>query len=104
VSSYFNSIKLALPFVLYRNNVLQITKGMDEIGEVRWPLAFTLAIVWTACYFAIFKGVKWTGKVSNGMELFVVSMSTNPPTKRSFTSLRYFPTSVSSYCSFEALP
>lgn len=47
-----------------RNNVLQITSDISDFGEIRWPLALTLFISWVLCYFAIFKGVKWTGKVS----------------------------------------
>ncbi|KAF7490813.1 Sodium- and chloride-dependent GABA transporter 1 [Sarcoptes scabiei] len=47
----------------WENNVLQITSGMEDFGGIRWPLALTLMITWAACYFAIFKGVKWTGKL-----------------------------------------
>lgn len=62
--------KLLENFVFLRNNVLQITSGMEDFGGIRWPLALTLMITWAACYFAIFKGVKWTGKVSERSKFF----------------------------------
>lgn len=45
-----------------RRRALQISSGIDEIGNVRWELAGTLLLVWIICYFCIWKGVRWTGK------------------------------------------
>lgn len=47
----------------WTNRVLDISSGIDDLGEVRWELAGTLLVVWIMVYFCIWKGVKWTGKV-----------------------------------------
>ncbi|CAG0906400.1 unnamed protein product [Darwinula stevensoni] len=46
-----------------RNRVLQISKGIDEAGGLQWELVLALFVAWVLVYFAIWKGVKWTGKV-----------------------------------------
>lgn len=60
----FNATILRSPVEEYwRLNVLNQTAGLHEPGELRTPLAITLGITWIVCYFCIWKGVKWTGKV-----------------------------------------
>lgn len=57
-------------FCFPRRRALQISAGIEDIGNVRWELAGTLLLVWILCYFCIWKGVKWTGKVVYFTALF----------------------------------
>nr|XP_040030089.1 LOW QUALITY PROTEIN: sodium- and chloride-dependent betaine transporter-like [Gasterosteus aculeatus aculeatus] len=47
-------------FWLHR--VLRMSGDMS-LGKVHWDLALCLLLAWIICYFCIFKGIKWTGKV-----------------------------------------
>uniref|UniRef100_A0A8K9XH20 Transporter n=1 Tax=Oncorhynchus mykiss TaxID=8022 RepID=A0A8K9XH20_ONCMY len=40
----------------WERNVLSISSGIDEIGEVKWDLALCLLGVWVICFFCIWKG------------------------------------------------
>ena len=42
---------------------MEKTETIDHPGKIRWQLALTLLVVWVVCYFCIWRGVKWTGKV-----------------------------------------
>ncbi|CAK9830825.1 Sodium- and chloride-dependent GABA transporter 1 [Anthophora retusa] len=54
----------------WERRALEISDGVEHVGNIRWELAGTLLLVWILCYFCIWKGVKWTGKVVYFTSLF----------------------------------
>lgn len=49
-----------------RRNVLQthLSDGLDDVGPIKWSLAFCVLAVFVLVYFSLWKGVRSTGKVS----------------------------------------
>jgi solute carrier family 6 amino acid transporter-like protein 5/7/9/14 len=43
--------------------VLDITKGIDEMGGIRWQLALCLLLAWVLVCICLAKGIKTSGKV-----------------------------------------
>lgn len=48
---------------VFRRRILGLSRGIDELGGIRWDLAGCLLLSWLICYFCIWKGVKTSGKV-----------------------------------------
>ncbi|XP_029615106.1 sodium- and chloride-dependent glycine transporter 2-like [Salmo trutta] len=47
----------------FKYNVLNISKGIEYPGEIRWPLALCLLLAWVIVYASLAKGIKSSGKV-----------------------------------------
>lgn len=54
----------------WERKALEQSSGVDSPDGLRIELVITLAIAWVGCYFCIWKGVKWTGKVVYFTALF----------------------------------
>uniref|UniRef100_A0A3Q3X1T5 Transporter n=1 Tax=Mola mola TaxID=94237 RepID=A0A3Q3X1T5_MOLML len=48
----------------WERRVLGMSKGIEELGSVRWDLALCLLACWVFCYFSIWKGIRLSGKVT----------------------------------------
>ncbi|XP_061183688.1 sodium- and chloride-dependent glycine transporter 1-like [Saccostrea echinata] len=47
----------------WQNEVLQITKGIEDLGTIRWELLICLALAWIVVFLCLCKGVKSSGRV-----------------------------------------
>jgi hypothetical protein len=44
--------------ICFRRNILKITNGIEEVGQIKWDLLFTLFASWVLVYLSIFRGMK----------------------------------------------
>ncbi|KAM4722471.1 sodium- and chloride-dependent taurine transporter [Rhinophrynus dorsalis] len=59
-----NSTNFTSPVTeFWEHKVLSLSKGIDDVGVVKWDLALCLLLTWVICFFCIWKGVRSTGKV-----------------------------------------
>jgi len=54
----------------FHNFMLDISKGIHELGAVRWELALCLLLAWIVVYFALWNGIKSFGKLVYFTSLF----------------------------------
>ncbi|XP_070775811.1 sodium- and chloride-dependent GABA transporter 2-like [Enoplosus armatus] len=47
----------------WQRRILGLSRGIEEVGSIRWDLAGCLLLSWIICYFCVFKGIKCSGKV-----------------------------------------
>ncbi|KAA0184613.1 Transporter [Fasciolopsis buskii] len=47
----------------WENRVLQISPGIDQVGNIQWELALCLLLAWIIIFLCICKGIKTSGKV-----------------------------------------
>ncbi|XP_054456755.1 sodium- and chloride-dependent betaine transporter-like [Anoplopoma fimbria] len=47
----------------WNRGLLSMSGGIEEVGTVKWELLLCLLACWVACYFCIWKGIRFTGKV-----------------------------------------
>uniref|UniRef100_A0AAV2M7J8 Transporter n=1 Tax=Knipowitschia caucasica TaxID=637954 RepID=A0AAV2M7J8_KNICA len=48
----------------WRKRVLNISYGIEEMGNIQWELCLCMLLSWTICYFCVWKGVRSTGKAT----------------------------------------
>ena len=55
-----------MPYNICRRRVLKESKGIEDIGTISWELALCLLAAWIFVFVSLYKGVKSSGKVSQG--------------------------------------
>lgn len=54
----------------FERHILNISSGIEHIGNIRWQVVLCLLCAWTLTFLSLSKGVKSTGKVSNYLFLY----------------------------------
>ena len=60
---------------LYSNAVLQISGGIDEIGDMRWELCAYLALAWIGVYLVVCKGIHNSTKVMTQLPQLTIQIT-----------------------------
>ncbi|XP_039273173.2 sodium- and chloride-dependent taurine transporter-like isoform X1 [Styela clava] len=47
----------------WKINILSLSGGLEEFGNIKWDLALCLLVIWIFVYFSVWKGISWTSKV-----------------------------------------
>lgn len=49
-----------------RRGLLELnqSKGIDDLGRIKWDIALCLLVVYLICYFSLWKGISTSGKAS----------------------------------------
>ena len=65
IRTHFDSNRTSSIDEFWKYKVLssQHSSGIEDPGHIVTPLAFSLLVVWLGCYFAVFRGIKISGKV-----------------------------------------
>uniref|UniRef100_A0A4W6D9P5 Transporter n=1 Tax=Lates calcarifer TaxID=8187 RepID=A0A4W6D9P5_LATCA len=58
----------------YRRRVLNISTGIEALGNIQWELSLCLLLAWIICYFCVWKGVRSTGKATYFTATFPIIM------------------------------
>ncbi|XP_078352752.1 sodium- and chloride-dependent GABA transporter 1-like [Oculina patagonica] len=66
-----STVKLTSPSEeFWERYILAMSNGIDEPGQIRWPLAICLLFAWTAVFLCLYKGIKSSGKVAYFTAIF----------------------------------
>uniref|UniRef100_H2YFR3 Transporter n=1 Tax=Ciona savignyi TaxID=51511 RepID=H2YFR3_CIOSA len=58
-----SELRISAAEEFWSHEVLGKSRGLEHIGSLRPDLVLYLSLIWVACYFVIFKGIKWSSKV-----------------------------------------
>ncbi|ESO88413.1 hypothetical protein LOTGIDRAFT_126022 [Lottia gigantea] len=54
----------------FYRSVLNVSTGLQELGEIRWQLALCLLMCWTIIFLSLLKGIQISGKISYAVVSF----------------------------------
>ena len=69
----------ALTLVVFcSRRVLRLSSGIDVMGPVMWDLALSLILAWIITFFALFRGIKTSGKVECERRVLAIVQNCGP--------------------------